>query len=322
MLNPNIRRWLGISPPVLAIQLVGQEARYLVRHGSRIATQGCIFAPTAIREGNLVVVDELAQRLLPKLPKSVGHVALMLSARQLHLHEMQLPKGLDREELSYQVSRHITDTLGLSLSDVFYDWTVQPELTDKHSITVLLAIARQTDIAPFYHVFAGSEWEMKWVCAEAQIWASAYRQRLTGGGAIAVCQVEVNEMSFVLIEENGHIHSYYKRFDEQQLTQAGFIFHSTRGQDSLLQLPPRFVADEIANALPMWLGNGSIHEIAMIYGVGRGLDWNEGLPAIQSRLGVPLRPIDNRSPSGLPLTGVDISPELMALYHLSKQVRA
>ncbi|MBS1175521.1 MAG: hypothetical protein H6R05_1652 [Burkholderiaceae bacterium] len=321
MIRETLRHWFGMNEPTLALQLVEQEARYVVRHGSRILEQGSCFAPNAIVDGHLSNPAELARVLLPKLPKIKGQVAALLPTRWLHLHEMSLPHGLDGEELSYQISRHITHTLGLSLNDVFYDWTTQSDSTDRHKTNIQLAIARQTDVAPYYHVFVDTDWKMKWVCSEAQVWALAYQKRMAGQ-AVAICQVESREISFWVIDKNLRVHSFYKRFDDNQIVRAGFVYQTSTEKEGSLKLPARFVADELAVLLPVWLG-ASLQDLAMIYGTGKGVSWRDDMAVIQSRVGLPIRMAEDKLTSDkLNSSSVRSQAGLAILWHLSKQVNA
>ena len=320
MIREKLRHWLGMCPPALALQLVGQEARYVVRHGSRILAQGVCLAPEAIDDGHLSDPIQLAQVLLPSLPKVKGQVAALLPARRLHLHEMSLPNGLDGDELSYQVDRHITHTLGLSLDDVFYDWATQ-EFADKRSTSIQLAIARQTDVAPFHQVFVDSTWTMKWVCAEAQVWSLAYHSR-SAQYPIAICQVEAREIAVWMVETDGRVRSFYKRFDDHQIMRAGFTYMASAEKEGALQLPARFVADELAVLLPIWLGE-RMQALTMIYGTGKGVNWAGEMAVIQARIGLPIRLVeDGLEGNERNTNGVRIDSGLAILWHLSKQVNA
>ena len=321
MIRETLRHWFGMNQPTLALQLVEQEARYIVRHGSRILAQGCCFAPNAIVDGRLADPAEFAWLLLPKLPKVKGQVAALLPTRWLHLHEMSLPHGLDDEELSYQISRHITHTLGLSLNDVFYDWTIQSSPTDKRKTNIQLAIARQNDVVPYYHVFVDTDWDMKWMCSEAQVWALAYQNRMAGR-PVAICQVESREITFWMIGTDLRVRSFYKRFDDTQIERAGLVYQASAEKEGTLQLPARFVADELSALLPIWLG-ASLQDLTMIYGTGKGISWKDGMAVIQSRIGLPIRMAEEKlhtdnftGSSALSQAGLAI------LWHLSKQVNA
>lgn len=320
MVRETLRHWFGVNRPTLALQLVEQEARYVVRQGSHILAQGFCVAPNAIVEGRLVDAAGLARVLLPKLPKLKGHVAVVLPTRWLHVHDMSLPRGLDREELSYQVSRHITHTLGLSLNDVFYDWSVRSASIDKRNTDIQLAIARQTDVVPYSNVFADTDWYMKWVCSEAQVWALAYQHRMARQ-PIAICQIESREITFWFIDADLRVRSFYKRLDETQITRAGFVYQtSAQKEGGVLQLPARFVADELVSLLPVWLGS-NVQDLTVIYGTGKGFAWREGMAAIQSRLGLPIRVAEEGLVTNRLKGQADsVGAGLAILWHLSKQV--
>ena len=321
MIRERLRHWFGVNKPILALQLVEQEARYVVRHGARILAQGCCIAPNAIEDGHLSNPKELARLLLPKLPKVKGQVAVILPARWLHLHEMSLPRGLDDEELSYQISRHITHTLGLSLNDVFYDWTIQDASTDKRKTNIQMAIARQTDVVPYHHVFVDSDWDMKWACSESQVWLLAYQTRM-GAHPVAICQVESREIAFWFIDKDLRVRSFYKRFDNNQIERAGFVYQTSAQAEGALQLPARFVADELAVLLPVWLGS-DLQDLTMIYGTGKGISWRDGMSLIQSRIGLPIRMAEDKQTSDK-LNGGSAQSQagLAVFWHLSKQVNA
>ena len=321
MIRRTLRHWFGMNESTLALQLVEQEARYVVRRGSRILAQGLCFAPAAVADGRLMDPAELARLLLPKLPNLKGQVAALLPMRWLHLHEISLPQGLDGDELTYQISRYITHTLGLSLNDVYYDWAVQNSATDKRQTHIQLAIARQTDVAPYYHVFVDTDWEMKWVCSEAQVWEFTHQNRIAGQ-SVAICQIESREMSFWMIDADKRVRSFYKRFDDGQIAGAGFVYQASTQHEGALQLPPRFVAEELALLLPVWLG-ADVQDLTMIYCTGKGVAWHDGMALIQSRIGLPIRLAED----GLSLDKRGRNAErldsgLAILWHLSRQVNA
>ncbi len=319
MVVRTLRQWLGGYPPVLAIQLVDQEVRYVVREGAHILIQGSCAVPHAIVNGRIEAPELLAQALLPKLPKFKGKVAVALPARWLHVHEMSLPVGLDNEERAYQIERYIIHHLGLALADVFYDWTLVDNAENPRVSLIQLAIARQTEVSPYYHVFAGSDWQMSWVCSEAQVWSLGYQNQLNME-PIAICQVESQGLSLWYVEKDGRVQSYYKQFDSHQISQAGFVYQAALNTESMLQLPVRFVAEELVNLLPVWLGD-KFQNLTMLYVTGKAVDWETGKSVFQSRLGVPLHSAEDQVTLDR-MGGGDLrcNQGLAILWYLSKLV--
>ena len=89
-----------------------------------------------------------------------------------------------------------------------------------------------------------------------------------------------------------------------------------------MQLPPRFVADELALLLPVWLG-ADAQDLTMIYCTGKGVAWHDGMTLIQSRIGLPIRLAED----GLSLdkrgrSAARLDSGLAILWHLSRQVNA
>ncbi len=65
MIWQKVQSWLGIRPPILALTLVNQEVRYVVRQGARMLTQGSCSVPQAFKDGRLAEPEALARVLLP-----------------------------------------------------------------------------------------------------------------------------------------------------------------------------------------------------------------------------------------------------------------
>lgn len=328
MVWDKVQTWLGMRPPVLALTLVNQEVRYLVRQGRRILAQGCCAVPQAFADGRLVAPEVVARALLPLLPSRKsgrGQVAVLLPMQWLQLHEVSLPVGLDAEELSYQMSRYITHTLGVNAEEVFYDWMVQNAGSDKRMMTVLLAVARQSNVALFHQMFVDSAWRLQWVCPEPQVWGLAYQSRALVDRPAAVCRIELDGIAFWLIESDGRVRSFYHAFSEQEFARVGFVYQSARSdaQEASVRLPARFVGDLLEQHISAWLGQQAWHDLNVVYVTGKGVNWPESLTALQSRFGLPFRVAENMpmleqgsSESVQPLCG------LAALWLLAEQVSA
>ncbi len=320
-----IRRWLSMDSPLLVLGWVNHEVRYMVRQGTRILVQGACSAPEAFDAGHLKTPAALARALIPLLPKSKGRVALLLPTEILQLHELNLPNGLDEEELSYQITRYMTHTLALNPATVFYDWSIQVQDADKRVMTVLLAIAQQMDVVPFHDVFIDTDWQFSWASPEPQVWALAYGDLALEQHPIAVCQIETGHVSLWLIHVDGHVQSFFNTLDEDTFRQAGFVYQSaTDAQSSAsVQLPTRFVADLLEQKLPEWLGQNTLSSLNRMYVTGKGVNWHELNPLLQSRLGLPLR-LSEEDFAANRLSQQLVQPDngMAALWYLSKQVNA
>ena len=304
MIWQKVRFWLGIRPPILALTLVNQEVRYVVRQGARMLTQGTCSVPQAFKDGRLAEPEALARVLLPLLPRRIarsGLVALLLPTQWLQLHEVSLPIGLDAEELSYQMSRYITQTLGLSQNEVFYDWAVQSVGSEKRLMTVLLAVAPQADVASIHRVFVDSDWRLKWVCPESQVWGLAYQARAAEDRPVAVCRIESEGLAFWLIESDGRVRSFYHVLTEQESARIGFVYHSgdETSSESGVRFPSRFVGDLLEQYVTTWLGQHVWRDLNSVYVTGRAVNWAEAIVSLQSRFGLPFRLAeDNVAASG------------------------
>ena len=326
MVWQRVQTWLGMRPPVLALTLVNQEVRYVVRQGTRVLAQGYCAAPEAFKEGRLVAPERLARALLPLLPSrkgGVGQVAVLLPTQCLQLHEVSLPVGLDAEELSYQMGRYITHTLALTQEEVFYDWAIQETGAEKRVMTVLLAVARQSEVAPFHQMFVDSDWRLKWVCPEPQVWSLAYQSRAMVDRPVAVCRIEFDGVAFWLIESDGRVRSFYHVVTEQEFSRVGFVYQSgsASSPDAWVRFPTRFVGDMLEQYLSTWLGQQAWRDLNVVYVTGKGVNWSEAIGSLQARFGLPFRLAEEAltagqmaSPSVQPLSG------LAALWLLAGQV--
>lgn len=316
-----VRSWLKMSSPILTLTIVDQEVRYVVRQGTHVSAQGSCMAPQAFQGGRLVAPDILAQSLFSHLstPKGqVGKVAVLLPTSWLQLHEVTLPAGLDAEELNYQINRYVTYNLNLNPTEIFFDWTVLNADADKRLMTVLLAVARQSDVALFHRVFVDTDWHLQWVCPEPQVWSVAYRSHATMDRPVGVCQIEPHGLAFWLIESDGSVRSFLHPFNEQESAGFGFVYQSSHEADSWVRFPSKFVGDLLAQHLPNWLGTISLNELNKVYATGKGVNWSEVIPMLQSRFGVPFRLAEESF--GIDSEEAQPKVGMAGLWWLSKQV--
>lgn len=311
--------WLRFKRPVLALQLFDQEVRFVVRQGQKVLHQGSCGMSGAVVEGGVADAEAFAQMLFAHVPAMKGEVAVLLSARRLHVHEISLPLGLDKDELDYQVARHITQHLGLSIGDVYFDWDVLSVAQDKRAMTVQIAVAHQADVAPFYKVFAESGWRMRWVCAEAQVLSRMYpvgRQ----SAPVVVCRVEMSDVRLWLMLPEGEVRSFYKRFDEIEIARAGFVYHAAPDLGGEMYIPTRFIADELAQLLPVWMAD-VMNRVTAVYVTGKGVDWEGGIPMIRARVGLPIYTMERQVRSDvLGSGGLECGAGMAILWHFSMQV--
>ena len=270
----------------------------------------------------------MAQVLLPLLPKRIarsGLVAVLLPTQWLQLHEVSLPMGLDAEELSYQMSRYVTQTLGLSQSEVFYDWAVQSVGSEKRLMTVLLAVAPQADVASIHRVFVDSDWQLKWVCPEPQVWGLAYQARAIENRPVAVCRIESEGLAFWLVEADGRVRSFYHVLTEQESARVGFVYHSgdEASLESGVRFPSRFVGDLLEQYVATWLGQPVWRNLNSVYVTGKAVNWPEAIALLQSRFGLPFRLAeDNVSAGHMSSLAVKPANGLAAVWLLAGQVDA
>ena len=113
-----------------------------------------------------------------------------------------------------------------------------------------------------------------------------------------------------------------KEFDDNQFARAGFVYHASQSvKDGSLQLPARFIADELASILPVWLGT-NMQDLTMLYVTGNGVGWDANMSMIQAQLGLPLHKAEERLTSGIFGGSQEVCESgLAALWYLSKQVR-
>ena len=325
------RRWLGRAAPILTIQVFHREVAYLVRSGARVYSAGVVALPDgAVRNGRLLEPELLMNALSAHIDDAMTlDVAVVLPSGLTHLQYLTLPVGLDAEEMDYQATRHISQTLGLSLGEVFYDLSPHKHLLQDRNETVLL-VARQTEVAQYGAAFMQSNWHLRWVCAESLIWATAsfdvvdakslYKNHgNTQTPSTLVCQCDYDGLQMWWTDVNGHAHHQVKLFDATSLSQAGFVYRSddTHTNQSL-QLPTRFGVDEIETAAKQWLGE-SLSHMVMLQGTGTGLDWSQARAQLQSRLGMPVRSLRLPDEAGV---RSDALARLGCVWQLSEQVRA
>ena len=294
-------RWLKTPLPILVLQIEGTALRFVLRAGQRVLKSGVITLPAHVMVGRAFDVLEVRTLLLAQLDGSAADVAVLLPAAAVHIHFLTVPMGLDEDELDYQTSRHITHELGLSLADVYYDWTQADELS-KQGQTVVLAVARQSEVAQYAQLLGDTALRLRWVCAEPLVWAQAYE-----GTRYAVCKIEHDGMQVYWFEANGRVRVWSKSFDAEQMGRAGFEYIS----GAVVRLPTRFVVDEIDNALSQILGEADKQRLHSLYVSGAAVNWVDALPALQAGLGVPVR---------LSSMTTDEHNALGGLWQLSEQI--
>ena len=300
---------------VLAVQLVDSDVRYVFCQGARVLCSGTVSSPAnVVSGGRLLAPDALAAMLAPCLEGYKGQVAVMLSSDSVHAHTLTLPIGLNQEELNYQVTRHITQTLGLSISDVYYDWVRLGVKKSSSEQNVLLSVARQSDVAPYAHVF-GEGWGVRWVVPEGFLWANAFAGGLS---SYVVSRVEYDQLSVWFVDGSGHAHYFSRQFDATMMSQAGFVYQ-TDASGGAVRLPLRFVVDEVSSAIMRWLGDDGLRHISAIYGLGGGVDWSLARSQLQQKLGLPVRSVIEDKVMGLETQEeVDLYG---GLWHLVQQVQ-
>ena len=307
----SLPRWFKKTPPLLVLQLAGDALRFMVREGERVVQSGEI----RVANLNARMFDVAAAHfeLFAQLDERAMDVAVLLPAASVHTHYLSVPTGLDAEELDYQVTRHITQGLGLSVADVYYDWSSFSELNGQ-SQTILLVVARQSEVAQYAQLCVESSWRMRWVCAEPLIWMQAFKLARTSN-KYAVCQVEHSGTQLYWFDEAGHVKVLSKFFDRDQMSSTGFEYVSDEGQSGQMQLPLRFVVNEIDNCLTQALGAVDKNRLDTLYVLGAGANWNNALTQLQSRFGLAVRTV--RVPEQL---GEDERATLGGMWHLSEQI--
>lgn len=303
---------------VLAIQLVHGEARYLLCQGERVVRAGVLELPSkTMTAGRLQSPEQLQAAIQPVLKGMNGRVAVLLPSDFVHAHVLSLPKGLELEELNYQVTRHITQTLGLPITEVFFDWVPLESSQNSPEQQLLMAVARQSDVLVYGQVF-GEQWPVKWVCPECFVWANAFSSMKTKS---LVVRVEYGQLSIWHVDGSGQAHYLSRLFNTQMMAQAGFVYQPvTEKGESTVRLPLRFVVDEIVQAVTQWLSAESMRDISVIYGLGRGVDWSLAQTALQQKLGIPVRGVLPESIEGL--SSQEDVDGFGGLWHLATQVRS
>lgn len=302
----NFSRWFQKSPNLLVLQVVGDSLRFVLRSRQQTTT-GMVNLPSQA-QGRMFDVAAARAALLPQLPAVKANVAVLLPASAVHIHHLKVPANLDQEELEYQVTRHITHELGLALTDVYYDWGVLPDAQTKGQ-TVLIVVARQTEVVQYAQLFADTDFKMHWVCAEPLIWSEFLSQDFTQTNA-AVCQVEHNGLQLFWLDEQSQIRVLTRNFDRAQMSSIGFEYVTGEHSNGVVQLPSRFVVDEIEHVL----NQAHQTQLSMLHVLGAGVDWSVATTAVQSRMGLPVRVIC--SPDTVP----DKRSVLAALWQFSEQI--
>ncbi|TDR33007.1 hypothetical protein [Hydromonas duriensis] len=302
---------------VLAMQLVDDEMRYVLCQGEKVLKAGALkLSAHAVSAGRVVSPDALQSALNPILNGFKGCVAVMLPSDFVHTHLLSLPKGLDAEERDYQMMRHITQTLGLQMADVYYDWVALGEAQDPKEEHLLMTVARQSDVSVYGHVFNGN-WQVRWVCPECFVWSHAFSEQQA---KVLVVRVERNQLSVWHVDGSGQAHYLQRQFSAQMMTQAGFVYQAVLddGQSDVL-LPTGFVVEEIVQTVTQWLGGEQMRDIRALFGLGSGVDWNLAKFALQQKLGVPVKGVLTERIDSLS-DRADVH-KLGGLWHLATQVQ-
>ena len=302
---------------ILAVQLIDSDLRYVFCQGARVFHSGSMTLPADVAAGGrLLSAESLAVLLMPCLKGYTGQVAVMLSSDVVHAHMLTLPNGLNPEELDYQVTRHITQTLGLSMSDVYYDWSRLGFKKSAAEQNILLAVARQSDIAPYAQVF-GENWRIRWVSPESFVWANAFPENKS---PYVVLRVEYAQLSVWHVDGTGQAHYFSRQFDANMMAQAGFVYQTdVNGGAAAVRLPLRFVIEEVSSAMMRWLGGDGLRHVGAVYGLGGGVDWALARAQLQQRLGLPVRAVIETKVLGFEKD--DDVDCFGGLWHLAQQVQ-
>ncbi|GHA71077.1 hypothetical protein GCM10009007_09930 [Formosimonas limnophila] len=314
------RRWLRLfrqNAPLLVIALFEHEVVYLVRRGTRTIKAGVLPLPhDVIQNQRLIAPEQLISRLKAEIDIARLDVAVVLPTTLVHVQYITLPTGLDIEERDYQVTRHISQTVGLSMSEVFYDFTQHNENE------TMLAVARQTEVAQYSAAFAKTDWHLKWVCPEQQVWAGIHHHESPQSQPQIptqfVCQVEYDRLQMWWPDKKGHRQHQARHFDPNALSQAGFLYRAPHqaGSQKHLQLPTNFAVNEIENAAKQWLDK-DLPKMTQMLCTGLGLDWTQAQSSLQTRLGLSVRPVGTPTEGS---TNADLQARLGTVWHLSQQI--
>ncbi|MGL4767657.1 MAG: hypothetical protein ACRCV6_06210 [Formosimonas sp.] len=308
---PKIFRWFKTAAPLLLLQIEGTTLRFMVRSGQGIVQSGWLTIPAVEAAGRFFDVALVRQLLLARLGTLSAQVAVMLPASVVHTHFLSVPKGLDDDELAYQASMYITHELGLSLTEVYYDWAPAKAAKDQEQ-TLMLLVARQSDVTPYAQLFSDTTLRLRWVCAESLVWlrAFAYDSQVQ----YAVCKMEHDGLQVFWCEVGGSVFVTTKSFDAQQMKQLGFEYVGGGGSSGVVCLPTRFVVDEVERALTRTVHSTVPVHLHSVHVLGSAVNWEVALPDLQRRLGVPVRV------TSLPHELLEKQSALSGLWQLSEQI--
>ena len=302
---------------ILAVQLIDSELRYVFCQGARVFHSGSITLSADVAVGGrLLSAEGLASLVRPHLNGYAGQVAVMLPSDVVHAHMLTLPNGLNQEELDYQATRHITQTLGLSMSDVYYDWSRLGFKKNASEQNILLAVARQSDVAPYAQAF-GESWRVRWVTPECFVWANAFPENKLPH---VVLRVEYGQLSMWHVDGTGQSHYFSRQFDANMMAQAGFVYQTDgHGGAAAVRLPLRFVIDEASSGIMRWVGADGLRHLGVVYGLGGGVDWSLARSQLQQKLGLPVRVVTENK-----VVGFDKDDDVDCvggLWHLAQQLQ-
>lgn len=307
-------RFFKPSAPLLVVAVFEHEVAYLMRRGTHIIKCGVLSLPmNVIQNQRLMAPEQLIDHLKEEIDIAKLDVAVVLPTALTHLQYLTLPSGLNWEERDYQVTRHISQTLGLSISEVFYDFSAHSETE------TMLAVARQAEVTQYRQAFTKAGWQLRWICPEQQVWASLYKATPNHQQPSQfICQVEYDRLQMWWSDEKGYIQHQSRHFDASVLTQAGFIYRAPHqiGDQKNLQLPTKFAVDEIGNAAKLWLGK-NLTNMSQMLCTGSGLDWANARPALESHLGLSAQPISTPIEAG---NNTHLQARLGIVWQLSQMI--
>lgn len=305
-MNPkNLVRWLKRTPAQLMVQLDGACLRFILREGVGVVQADELNLPkNAVAARFLTDVALARTLLLEHLQPTQGpvKVAVLLPPSAVHFDYLELPEGLDADELEYQVVRQITQSLGLLLSDVYYDWTVLPSIGSSFTQTVLLVLARQLEVAQYEALFSGSHYKISHVCAEPLIWAQAFAKK--EGSSYAVCHVTHDAMHLYWFNDLKQVQLFHRRFDAEQM-----------GEQNSEHVPAQFVVDGIEHALHQVLTDSKLKQLHALHVFGSGVSWPAVVDSLQSKLRMPVHVVQVAE-----LAELDQKASYGALWELGQQM--
>lgn len=287
----NIKKFLRCfkrAPFQLMLQLDGIVLRFILRDGNVVLQAGELILPLDLVAARILTDVPLVRSLLLERIGSIKHaveVSILLPNAAVQIEYFDVPKDLDFEEIEYQVVQQITKDSNLSISDVYYDWTVLPQDHVLSTQTISLLLAHQAEVAQYGLLFAGTYYKVRYVCAESLVLAT-YFSKQHEHASYVMCQLENEGIKLFWFNEKQQVRVFQQSLNTGLMKQFGLEAISEYQSKIEVNLSIGFVIAEIVRMFNHVLGAAHKRQLKTLYALGSAVHWSKIVADLQTQLDI------------------------------------